>query len=133
MGFTGYLVTGVWIGNDDFRPTAGVTGGSLPAQIWQSYMSVAHPDMDIPTIPGLSPHPRQVEERARLAELKRIDPGLSGPKKSDAEKTMPPMMREVLKRIAEAFRKSGGRDKIEPAEPPGRRASAQPMPTKPTP
>lgn len=133
MGFTGYLVTGVWIGNDDFRPTAGVTGGSLPAQIWQAYMSVAHTNMDIPTIPGLSPHPRQVEERARLAELKRIDPGLSGPTKTDTEKKMSAATREVLKRIAAAFRKASGKEPVESKETPGRRASAQPLPTKPNP
>ena len=42
VGFTGALVTGVWVGYDDFRPMPGITGGSLPAQAWHSYMSVAH-------------------------------------------------------------------------------------------
>jgi len=32
------LVVGVWIGNDDNSPLAGVTGGSLPARIWKDFM-----------------------------------------------------------------------------------------------
>jgi penicillin-binding protein 1A len=38
VGFAGNLVVGVWVGNDDFTPMKGVTGGSLPAQIWRSFM-----------------------------------------------------------------------------------------------
>ena len=36
VGFTGALVTGVWVGHDDFRPMSNgsVTGGSLPAPAW---------------------------------------------------------------------------------------------------
>jgi penicillin-binding protein 1A len=38
VGFAGNLVAGVWVGNDDFTPMRGVTGGSLPAQIWRTFM-----------------------------------------------------------------------------------------------
>ena len=41
MGFAGNLVVGVWVGNDDNSPMRRVTGGSLPAQIWQRFMSDA--------------------------------------------------------------------------------------------
>ncbi len=41
VGFAGNLVVGVWVGNDDFTPMKGVTGGSLPAQIWRSFMREA--------------------------------------------------------------------------------------------
>src|SRR5262249_41091879 len=30
VGYTGHLVTGVWVGNDDASPTKKVTGGGLP-------------------------------------------------------------------------------------------------------
>ena len=135
MGFTGHLVTGVWIGNDDFRPTSGVTGGSLPAQIWQSYMSVAHTDMNIPTIPGLSPHPRQVEESQRLAELKRIDPGLATETQAAGNDRMPNATRDILKRLSKALRSAVGNQPVTPAKQPNqksdipgasRRASATP-------
>jgi penicillin-binding protein 1A len=41
IGFAGNLVVGVWVGNDDFTPMRGVTGGSLPAQIWRKFMREA--------------------------------------------------------------------------------------------
>lgn len=39
IGFTDELVAGVWLGNDDNSPMAGVTGGSYPARIWREIMS----------------------------------------------------------------------------------------------
>jgi penicillin-binding protein 1A len=39
IGFTGDLVVGVWVGNDDHSPTRGIVGGGLPAQIWRSFMT----------------------------------------------------------------------------------------------
>ena len=41
VGFTAELVTGVWVGNDDSAPMKHVTGGSLPARIWQGFMADA--------------------------------------------------------------------------------------------
>ena len=41
IGFAGGLVTGVWVGNDDNSPMRGVTGGTLPAQIWRAFMQKA--------------------------------------------------------------------------------------------
>ncbi len=69
VGFTGQYVGGVWLGNDDFSPMSRVTGGSFPAQIWHNFMVLAHDTDNIPTIPGLEPHPVQVAEQARLAQL----------------------------------------------------------------
>jgi 1A family penicillin-binding protein len=42
IGFTGDLVAGVWVGNDDSSPTDKVSGGSLPAQIWHDFMVAAY-------------------------------------------------------------------------------------------
>jgi penicillin-binding protein 1A len=117
VGFTGALVAGVWLGNDDYRPTDGVTGGSLPAQTWQSFMAVAHTSMDIPTIPGLEPHPTQVAERERLAALRKSDPTLKdAPTGAGGDRTsslLSPQTRTALSRLAEALRKASG---IVPAE-----------------
>ncbi len=41
VGFTPDLVVGVWVGNDDDSPTRGVTGGSLPAEIWHDFVQDA--------------------------------------------------------------------------------------------
>jgi penicillin-binding protein 1A len=42
IGYTSHYVGGVWVGNDDGKPMPGITGGSLPAQIWRSIMVEAH-------------------------------------------------------------------------------------------
>jgi penicillin-binding protein 1A len=41
VGFTGDIVVGVWVGNDDHSPMRGVTGGGLPAQIWRDFVGSA--------------------------------------------------------------------------------------------
>ena len=41
IGFAGDLVVGVWVGNDDNSPMAGVTGGGAPARIWRAFMGAA--------------------------------------------------------------------------------------------
>tara|TARA_B110000971_G_C20030858_1_gene511359 strand:+ start:1863 stop:3734 length:1872 start_codon:yes stop_codon:yes gene_type:complete len=38
VGYTGALVVGVWVGNDDNSAMAKVSGGGLPAQIWHDFM-----------------------------------------------------------------------------------------------
>ena len=42
IGFTRDLVVGVWIGNDDNTPLRGVTGGTLPAEIWHRVAQKAY-------------------------------------------------------------------------------------------
>ncbi|MFC7396005.1 transglycosylase domain-containing protein [Chelatococcus sp. GCM10030263] len=41
IGYTGKLVTGVWIGNDDNSPTRRASGSNLPVEVWSRYMKVA--------------------------------------------------------------------------------------------
>ncbi len=52
VGFTPYLVAGVWLGNDDNSPTRNVTGGSLPALIWRDIMEQAHANLAPAALPG---------------------------------------------------------------------------------
>lgn len=56
VGFTSYLVAGVWMGNDDNSPTKNVTGGSLPAQVWRDVMETAHSGLVPMPLPG-APEP----------------------------------------------------------------------------
>ncbi|MFP6756999.1 MAG: transglycosylase domain-containing protein, partial [Alphaproteobacteria bacterium] len=42
IGFTGDLVVGVWVGNDDNSPTDKVTGGTIPAKIWHDFVAAAY-------------------------------------------------------------------------------------------
>jgi penicillin-binding protein 1A len=39
VGFTGDLVVGVWVGNDDHSPMKHMVGGDLPARIWRDVMT----------------------------------------------------------------------------------------------
>jgi len=52
IGYTGHLVTGVWLGNDDGTPTKHVTGGSLPVEIWSRFMRGAHQGVPVANLPG---------------------------------------------------------------------------------
>ena len=134
VGFTGGLVTGVWFGNDDNRAMNKITGGSLPAQTWQSFMSVAHTNMNIPTIMGLSQHPRQAQEQQRLAEQRKTEPAATQVASTTRKNgIMPDQTREMLKRLAETLRKVGGLGEPASADPaapkgttPERRADAVP-------
>jgi penicillin-binding protein 1A len=128
VGFTGALVTGVWVGYDDFRPMPGITGGSLPTQAWHSYMQVALRNYrTIPPIPGLAPHPNQPVD-PRVADLRRVDP--SQQQAQAAEPTqrksslMPDQTRTVLKKLADSMRQAAGlqltpASATAPATPPG--------------
>jgi len=57
VGYTGHLVTGVWIGNDDASPTKKVTGGGLPVDVWSRFMRVAHQGVAVAALPGLAGAP----------------------------------------------------------------------------
>jgi len=37
IGYNRRMVTGVWVGNDNHTPMPGMSGGELPAQIWNRY------------------------------------------------------------------------------------------------
>jgi penicillin-binding protein 1A len=39
VGYTGPMVAGVWVGNDDDRGMAHVEGGGLPAELFRSYLA----------------------------------------------------------------------------------------------
>jgi len=133
VGFTGKYVGVVWLGNDDNKPMRGTTGGHFAAPVWHSIMSVIHKDMNIPTIPGLRPHPVQVAEQQRLAWSGK-DPSASN-SEDELKKTsslMPDATRDSLRRIVTDMRKAAGLEE-EPATPPattpgttGRRAQAPP-------
>jgi penicillin-binding protein 1A len=51
VGFTAHLVTGVWLGNDDGSPTKHVTGGGMPAEIWNHFMREAHQGVPVAMLP----------------------------------------------------------------------------------
>jgi penicillin-binding protein 1A len=78
IGFAGNLVIGVWVGNDDNTPMIGVTGGGLPAEIWQLVMQKAldsDPDFrrKLPQIAVFGTRSREpVERSSGLASLEAL-------------------------------------------------------------
>jgi len=41
VGFAGNLVVGVWVGRDDNKSLGKISGGTVPAEIWRSFMTSA--------------------------------------------------------------------------------------------
>lgn len=52
IGYTSQLTAGVWVGNDNGKPMIRTTGGSLPAEIWNQIMRVAHQGLAPEPLPG---------------------------------------------------------------------------------
>ena len=69
LGFTSEYIAGVWMGYDDNVPLTGVTGGGLPAEIWQVMMARLHQGLTPKPLTTIRPEPKVV-----LAP-----PGPSGP------------------------------------------------------
>jgi 1A family penicillin-binding protein len=72
IGFAGNLVVGVWVGNDDFSKMRSVTGGSLPAAIWASFMRDAIEQDEgfqkrVPTVAAFPAKPNPKDKSVELA------------------------------------------------------------------
>jgi penicillin-binding protein 1A len=136
MGFTGRYVTGVWIGKDNFRPVyrsdngRGMTGGSTPASVWQAFMSVAHESMDIPTIPGLKPHPVQIQERERLAALRQQQPDAPTAVAGGTVKIISSATQSALKKLAGQLRATATAAGVKVPPPPDSNTKTKPAPDR---
>jgi penicillin-binding protein 1A len=72
VGFSPYMVTGVWMGNDDNSPTKNVTGGSLPTLVWRDVMEPAHAGLIPAALPGYAapePAPQEVDDQVIVSEV----------------------------------------------------------------
>src|SRR5436305_3208698 len=54
IGYTGHLIAGVWLGNDDNSPTKKLTGGGMPVDIWSRFMKAAHQGLPMADLPGMA-------------------------------------------------------------------------------
>ncbi|MGB0084778.1 MAG: PBP1A family penicillin-binding protein [Rhodomicrobiaceae bacterium] len=104
LGFTGQYVAGFWFGNDSYSPMNRVTGGSLPARTWHEFMTAAHTSDNIPQIPGVPLHPKQIEEMQRVAEIKKEDPTLGTI--SQGVRHMPQKTRQLLINLTKMFKEA---------------------------
>ncbi|MDU8912608.1 transglycosylase domain-containing protein [Aestuariicoccus sp. MJ-SS9] len=86
VGFTADYVAGVWMGYDDNTPLSGVTGGGLPASMWQKVMTRVHEGLSprpLPMIqpiqPVRTPEPRQERREPRRNIIDQILTDIFGP------------------------------------------------------
>ena len=65
VGFAGDLVVGVWVGRDDNSSLGKVVGGTVPAEIWRSFMTsaLAVDRARGPALPAAFAPPPQQRER----------------------------------------------------------------------
>ncbi len=66
VGYTGYFTAGIWLGNDDGKPTK-ATGGVLPAALWGKLMARVHEGMQVAELPGA-----QAAQEAAVAAAAQI-------------------------------------------------------------
>ena len=52
VGYTGRMIAGVWLGNDDSTPTKKASGSGLPVDIWNRFMRTAHQNIPVVELPG---------------------------------------------------------------------------------
>jgi penicillin-binding protein 1A len=90
VGFAGDLVVGVWVGRDDNKSLGKVTGGTVPAQIWRSFMSSA---LAVDHSPG-PPVPVGYGQQRKERQKSPLPPEWSGSTKP---------LREVAERLRELF------------------------------
>jgi penicillin-binding protein 1A len=72
VGFTPYLITGVWMGNDDNTPTKRLTGGSLPALVWHDVMQKAHEGLPEIALQGEASEPSTAETQVSSADVNEV-------------------------------------------------------------
>ncbi len=77
LGFTSEYVAGVWMGYDDNESLTGVTGGGLPAEIWQVLMTRLHEGLEPKPLNQIAPEPRVVlaPDRDRNAPIRQSGGG----------------------------------------------------------
>lgn len=68
VGYSGNFTAAVWFGNDDYSGTRNMTGGSLPAMVFQQIMAFAHLDIEARNIPGLGDEDKPARD-PKLAEI----------------------------------------------------------------
>jgi penicillin-binding protein 1A len=102
IGFTGSLVAGVWLGNDDSSPTKRVSGGNLPSEVWHSFMKVALKDQQPVPLPGggggrFAPQPDDVPVASAATPGGRY--ATAQPRESGWVPPVPPQQKNFFERL----------------------------------
>ncbi|MBZ9795774.1 transglycosylase domain-containing protein [Mesorhizobium sp. ES1-4] len=117
VGFTGNYTAAVWMGNDDFSPTKNMTGGSLPAMVWQRLMVYAHQNIDLKPIPGIDKPFVDEEIAAKAAEAQKKSEEQAA---ADAAAERPPVLSsrttQTLRDMSQLFQMAPKLDAAAPPE-----------------
>jgi penicillin-binding protein 1A len=73
IGYTSRMVTSVWLGNDDGTSTKRITGGSLPADIWNGVMRAALKGQPPQRLPGAPWTPAPANAEPVIAAQPQLD------------------------------------------------------------
>lgn len=107
VGYTGNYTAAVWMGNDDFSSTRRLTGGRLPAMVWNQFMTFAHNGIDIKTIPFVDSE-EIAEEDIIAAGASDAAPASDGPGSLSAATTNRLLALEQLMKDAPSLRPYAG-------------------------
>lgn len=99
VGYTGNYTAAVWLGNDDYSPTLNMTGGSVPAMVWQRLMSYAHQGIELKPIPGIEKP--FLDDRPDQAVASSEENGSAEP---DRPSVLSARTTKVLFELSDAFR-----------------------------
>ena len=102
-GFTGNYVGIIWYGNDNFIPTARMTGGTLPAMTWHRFMQFAHTGIELKPIPFVEPE-RPASAAVAKAEEAKISDGATVPDSPATPAVAPAAPRPVSLSLASTQR-----------------------------
>ena len=91
VGYSGHLVAGVWLGNDDNSATK-ATGGSLPVEIWSRFMKGAHQGLPVADLPGVGN--RTLDPAQPPATIPSTTPSSAPMTSMLAPMSAPPLARE---------------------------------------
>jgi len=69
LGYTTRYVGGIWVGNDDDKPMARVTGGEMSARIWADMMKAAHEGLTPEPLPGA----KKAEDYLSNEDMERLN------------------------------------------------------------
>ncbi|MFO1088688.1 MAG: penicillin-binding protein 1A [Hyphomicrobiales bacterium] len=78
VGYSTYLVAGVWAGNDDNSPSAKMTGGTIPAEVFADIMVPAHDGLPLAELPG-APAGASAAPEGSMADGQPYDPYQQAP------------------------------------------------------
>jgi len=103
VGYTGNYVAAVWYGNDDYSKTNNLTGGRLPAQTWQKFMSYAHSNIKIANLMGAEFERISDADIAAAAEDEDADQFVRPPSLTDAAGEKLRELEKMFEQISRKF------------------------------